>query len=123
MTELYWMTILGQLNCTVRILLVISIIITFTLSIGLVAIAVDDDCEYEDTKVVTRWFRVSLISVVVLLVLFAFIPSKKDAYVIYGIGGTIEYIKSNSKGKLPDKYIYALDKVADEYSENNNQRH
>lgn len=121
MTELYWMTILGQLNRTVQTLLVISIIITFALGIGLVAIAIDGYCEYEDTKAVTRWFKVSLISVIVLLVLFAFIPSKKDAYVIYGIGGTIDYIKSNSKGKLPDKYIYVLDKVADEYSENNNQ--
>lgn len=116
MTELYWVTILGQLNRTIQILLGISTIIVFALGAMLVA-------DGDDEKVVTRWFKVSLISTIVLLVLLAFIPSKKEAYVIYGIGGTIEYIKSNSKGKLPDKYIYVLDKVADEYSENGNQQH
>jgi hypothetical protein len=33
---------------------------------------------------------------------------------IYGVGGTIDYIKSNDKAKkLPDKCIEALDKYLD----------
>ena len=38
------------------------------------------------------------------------IPMKNDALLIYGVGCTIDYIKSNDKAKqLPDKCIKALD--------------
>ena len=37
---------------------------------------------------------------------------------IYGIGGTIDYIKSNETAKqLPDKCIKALDKLVDNLNE------
>lgn len=43
-------------------------------------------------------------------------PSTKDAFMIWGVGGTIDYIKSNETAKqLPDKCIQALDKFVDEY--------
>ena len=36
---------------------------------------------------------------------------KNDALLIYGVGGTIDYVKSNKTAKqLPDKCIKALDK-------------
>ena len=43
---------------------------------------------------------------------------------IYGIGGTIDYIKSNDTAKqIPDKCINALDKFIDEYvNEDNNEK-
>ena len=38
-----------------------------------------------------------------------FVPTTKEAYQIYGIGGTIDYIKSNQEAKkIPDKAIKAL---------------
>ena len=41
-----------------------------------------------------------------------------EALMIYGIGGTIDYIKSNETAKqLPDKCIKALDKWADNLNE------
>ena len=40
-----------------------------------------------------------------------FIPTTNQALLIYGVGGTIDYIKSNDTAKqLPDKCIKALDK-------------
>ena len=49
-----------------------------------------------------------------------FIPTTNEALMIYGIGGTIDYIKSNETAKqLPDKYIKALDKWADNINEEN----
>ena len=40
-----------------------------------------------------------------------FITSTQDAYMIYGVGGTIDYVKSNETAKqLPDKCLQALDK-------------
>ena len=45
----------------------------------------------------------------------AFVPSTKEALMIYGIGSTIEYLKSNEKAmQLPDKCINALDAWVEE---------
>lgn len=47
-----------------------------------------------------------------------FIPTTNDALLIYGVGGTIDYIKSNDTAKqLPDKYIKAIDKWVDNLNE------
>ena len=49
------------------------------------------------------------------VLLCCFIPSTKEMYAIYGIGGVIDYVKGNEKAKkLPDKVIDALDKYLDE---------
>jgi len=45
-----------------------------------------------------------------------FIPTESEAYMIYGVGGTIEYIKANkSNQKLPDSCIRVLDEYANKY--------
>ena len=45
-------------------------------------------------------------------------PTQEQAYLIYGVGGTIDYLKSNDKAKqIPDKVIYALDKWLDKQIE------
>lgn len=52
------------------------------------------------------------------LLLCCFIPSTKEMYAIYGIGGVIDYVKGNEKAKkLPDKVVDALDKYLDEQEE------
>lgn len=39
-----------------------------------------------------------------------FVPTTKDALMIYGVGSTLEYLKQNETAKeLPDKCIDALD--------------
>ena len=45
-----------------------------------------------------------------------FIPSERQMYLIYGVGGTLDYLKENPTAQqLPDKYIKVLDKIADDY--------
>ena len=55
-----------------------------------------------------------------ILIIFSFaIPSEKKLYAIYGIGSTIDYIKSNDKAKeIPDKAIDCIYKYLDNYSKN-----
>ena len=55
-----------------------------------------------------------------ILIVFSFaVPSEKKLYTIYGIGSTIDYIKSNDKAKeIPDKAIDCIYKYLDNYSEN-----
>lgn len=53
-----------------------------------------------------------------ILIMFSFaIPSEKKLYAIYGIGSTIDYIKSNDKAKeIPNKAIDCIYKYLDNYS-------
>ena len=54
-----------------------------------------------------------------ILVLFALVPSTKQAYIIWGVGGTIEYLRNNKDAEqLPDKTLKILNKWADNYLEN-----
>lgn len=55
-----------------------------------------------------------------ILIMFSFaIPSEKKLYAIYGIGSTIDYIKSNDKTKeIPNKAIDCIYKYLDNYSKN-----
>ena len=51
-----------------------------------------------------------------------FTPTDKDLLVIYGVGGTIDYIKSNDKAKeLPDKVVDALTRYVDSIEKENEQ--
>ena len=63
--------------------------------------------------------RFIFVTIIVCLINF-FIPTTNETLMIYGIGGTIDYIKSNDTAKqLPDKCIKALDKWADNINEEN----
>ena len=52
-----------------------------------------------------------------------FIPTTNEALMIYGVGGTIDYVKSNETAKqLPDNYIKALDKLVENLTKEENQK-
>ena len=61
-----------------------------------------------------RFIFVTIIACLINL----FIPTTNEALMVYGIGGTIDYIESNETAKqLPDKCIKALDKWVDNLNE------
>ena len=52
-----------------------------------------------------------------------FVPSTKDMLIIYGVGGTLDYVKeNNTANQIPDKCIKALDKFIDEYMNEENDK-
>ena len=63
------------------------------------------------------WKRCSIICIITTLfagIASIFVPTSKDAMLIFGVGGTIDYIKSNETIKqIPDKCINALDAWVD----------
>lgn len=64
--------------------------------------------------------RFIFVTIIAYLINF-FILTTNEALMVYGIGGTIDYIKSNETAKqLPDKYIKALDKWVDNLNEEKN---
>lgn len=51
-----------------------------------------------------------LISFACVSIVSVFIPSKRDMYMILGIGGTLDYLQSSETAKqLPEKCLKALD--------------
>lgn len=56
-----------------------------------------------------------MFAVVFGVVMTIFILSQKNLLIIYGVGGTIDYLKENKDAnKIPDKCVKALDKYLDD---------
>ena len=113
MSDLYWILTLGDLHNFFKACLIVSI----GLFPILFVLAVKTDIRGEE-EVSTQMYKAIFASFCVLLLsvlLTIAIPSKKELYMIYGVGSTIEYLKSNPNAKeLPDKCIKALERWADE---------
>lgn len=136
MNELYWITRLDAVCC---ILICISFLSSFVLLASCYfALCSRNDAEtYKEysgcwdqyMRGYKKWMRNAKRCAVVFLVsvfMNIFIPTTNEALLIYCVGGTIDYIKSNDTAKqLPDKCVKALDKYLDnlkkEEKENDNE--
>lgn len=137
MEELYWITRLGALNFLFNVIIFVSLVAIIILAVELFVIKTTSDNEYDkklELQVITgkvhnenisynfvkKQFIRAFIVFVVSIICNVFIPTKNEALMIYGVGGTIDYVKSNKTAKqLPDKCIKALDKWADNINEEN----
>lgn len=121
MNEIYWLTRLDD----VKLLIGFTIAFAVTaLIFGIGTMGFNYDREYDDeTRKYRTGKKITIISSIIVFVLSigtCFIPNTNEAYMIYGLGGTIDYIKSNDVAKqLPDKCILALDKYLTEINNNN----
>ena len=105
MNEIYWITRLDAIQTLATIAVLTSMYI--------IAWFIEDDFK-NDSKFKNMVIKcAAYISIPIFLLVF--IPSKRDMLMIIGIGGTIEYLKSNDTAKeLPDKVIMAIDKLLDD---------
>ena len=102
MNEIYWIT-----RCDA--IVVISIIVATCSFIVFCVALIEYYADGEKTISANLIKKVTPILVISLL-LTVFVPTNKDLLLIYGVDGTIDYIKSNDTAKqLPDKCIKALD--------------
>lgn len=113
MAELYWITRLDAINDFIIALIIVSILLILNGIVGW--IVYHDDNELLSS----RWKRTTIIcfSICMLFaILKVLVPTTKEALIIYGAGGIVEYIQSNETVKeLPDKAVQCLDKLLDEY--------
>jgi hypothetical protein len=109
MTEIYWLQVVGNLGSLTVVAMIIAIIALIVLTIGYCAFEVYDDDDRAKQAAIVKWLKRSAVAIIVSAAGMVFIPSDEELIVIYGICGTIDYIKSNDKAKeLPDKVVDAL---------------
>ena len=119
MIEIYLITRLDMINGW---LFGFSLISGIALLISLMAITINYgsfltstwESDRRSAKVTLKIFKhikkYSLVIFCVTLPLAVLTPTKNEALLIYGVGGTIDYVKSNEVVKqLPDKCVNALD--------------
>ena len=116
MNEFYWITRLDSIDALLTVFAVLCAIVLCICLIGFGA-SLDEDLDDDDLKIRNYFKKIGIISLVLLFAfstINTFIPSTKDAYIIYGIGGTFDYLKQNDTAKnLPDKVLVAVDSYLD----------
>ena len=113
MKELYWLTTLGSLGEALSIIATTAGVLLVTILIA--GVIAWPDIKEEDKPLYKKRVKIAWIIWGITTLIAIAIPSKEQLYIIYGVGGTIDYIKENPTAKqLPDKCINVLDKWANE---------
>lgn len=123
MAEIYWIQRLGDINMIAWVVFGVSLFVVMIFCI-IAYVEYDfidtlSDCEAKykaSIKVLKKMPWIIGISAFIGV----FVPSEKQCYAIFGIGGAIDYIKSNETAKqLPDKVVKALDAWVDKQINDN----
>lgn len=121
MSEIYWLTRVDTLNTLfgwmigIPVIVGVLMFVAFLISMG----------DLRDEEINENWlsfkkyckkFRNIFLPVFIVGILgIGFCPTKNDMLLIYGVGGSIDYLRNNPTAqKLPDKCIEALDAWVDE---------
>lgn len=116
MNEIYWMTVVGNLSTALMVVWIVALIIVLGMLFVLAASGGDVIDDEDSAHVFFKWLKRFVVCGVIAAMANIFIPTTKELLYIYGVGGTIDYIKTNDTAKqLPDKCIKALDRFADKY--------
>jgi len=125
MWELYFITRIGVIHG----LTIAMFLLSFFAAILCYLISISED-DYTGEEACTEWQKSKLrkfanklfvvfgISVTINVIT----PTTEEAYLIYGVGSTIDYIQDNPKAKqLPDKCIDALSRWVDNLNKEENK--
>ena len=133
MNEIYWIT---RLTCICDFLTAVAVV-SFLISALMAIFAMCNrfeandyeeggkyyNCYMQKFKMFLSYFKRSIFVAIIACLINFFIPTTNEALMIYGVGGTIDYVKSNETAKqLPDKYIKALDKWAETLTKEENRK-
>ena len=120
MSEIYW---ISRLDYICNLFIVLSIIFGTIVVVGGSTLVVLNRLD-NDYPIILKIVKRSILILGFSLLGVIFLPNTKQAYMIWGLGGTIDYIKSNETvQKLPDKTIQCLDKFLDKYLNEEDSTH
>ena len=133
MSEIYWITRLDAICNFLTAVAAISFLISDFMAVFVVCSRIEAN-DYkkgsenwnhymQKFKMFLSYFKRFIFVTIIACLINFFIPTTNQALLIYGVGGTIDYIKSNDTSKqLPDKCVKALDKYLDNLTKEENQK-
>lgn len=127
MNEIYWITRFDDIDTFLFIASIVSGLIASISTIAFMRMKSEyTRSGYEEDKdwmnFCSKWSKGSAAVFALAAPLYVLAPDTKEALVIFGVGGTIDYIKDNDTAKqLPDKCIKALDAWVDSLTENESE--
>lgn len=109
MNEIYWITRLDIMCTSLEITMFFCGILSLFILVVYV-ITASYDSKDKLLPSIKKAFKISITPFLIATLIRVFIPTTKEAFIIYGIGGTIEHLKTSETAKqLPEKCINALD--------------
>ena len=113
MSELYWLTRLEYIQNFLVIVMAVSGIAMFISFMSWLVATYE-----EEVSKSLLWLRYTFATLIISSLIFVFVPTTKEAVLIWGVGSTIDYIQDNETAKqLPDKCINALNDWVDSLSD------
>ena len=117
MSTLYWINVLDNINFLFLFIFIASLILSVAIFPVNLIYTTDEISETLDYKRFTKAKHWAYTLLIISTLVITFVPSKRELYIIYGVGGTIDYLKDNPTAKeLPDKCIKALDTWVDNFN-------
>lgn len=112
MSELYWLNVLGNLHELCGVVAFLCIFVLAASGFWVFLCSTDGE---KPSPIIKKILKDSFSVLVFGIFGCLFIPSQKSLLIIYGVGGTIDYVKENKDAnKIPDKCIKALGKYLDD---------
>ena len=128
MIEIYFLQRIANIASIFGVAFWVIVIVGTVASVIIITYCCSNDFDFdEDQKKamqrIKQYAKYVLYCFIVVTLGAVFTPTDKDLLVIYGVGGTIDYIKSNDKAKeLPDKVVDALTRYVDSIEKENKQQ-
>lgn len=120
MSEIYW---ISRLDYICNLFIILAIVFGVTAGVGGITLLTTEE-SHKDYPTILKIVKRSILIFSFSLLGVVFLPNTKQAYMIWGLGGTIDYIKSNETvQKLPDKTVQCLDKFIDKYLNEEDSTH
>ena len=121
MSELYWIMVLDKICFVAFIVMLVGVIVTAVALVVSMIAWIDADGEEDDGGSYWRTYKKakavaqkSFLACIVAAAIAVFTPSKKQMYMIVGVGTAIDYVQQNEKvQQLPDKCVDALNRWVD----------
>ena len=121
MIEIYWLQRLGNIGFCFNVGFWVCLIFAFVIAFCCIMEGFTEGFEVFRDKRLIHWFKRFAIVFAFFTAGAIIVPTQHDLMAIYGLGGTIDYIKSNDKAKeLPDKVVDALTRYVDSIEKEKN---
>lgn len=114
MEEIYWITRLDAISAVATISLIIGLAGTIVAVMCTIA-GLQEDVEESPRRIGRFLANIFPAVLAVGIIIRIFVPTTKEALVIYAVGGGLDYLRADSTAQqLPKKVIDACDAYLDE---------